>query len=154
MDDDDVIPVDPDVEASSATRPHREVDILTVIALGGMVGASARYAMVRWLPITGDAFPWATFWTNLVGSFVLGVVLVVAVERFAGSRYLRPFAATGVIGAFTTMSTYAVEIALRFKDGHASVAFVYAIASLAGGLVCATAGIRAGRAVARGAVAA
>ena len=150
------LPVDPDLElelelapAPDATRRGRaQPGVLAVIAAGGMLGASARYGIARWLPVTAGRFPWATFWTNLAGSFVLGVVLVVLVERFPSDRnlrYIRPLVATGVIGAFTTMSTYEVETALLLKDGHPATAVLYGVGSLVVGLGLAAAGIRVGR---------
>jgi CrcB protein len=119
--------------------------VLAVISLGGMLGASARYGIAEWLPTATGQFPWATFWTNLSGSFLLGVFLALVLERFRATRYLRPFVATGILGAFTTMSTYEVETALLIKDGHAATGLLYAIGSLIAGLVLAYAGIRAGR---------
>jgi CrcB protein len=142
----DALPVDPDVDLGPrASRAGRRPDVLTAIAAGGMLGASARYAMARWLPPQRGHFPWATFWTNLSGSFVLGALLVVLIERFPPTRYVRPFLTTGVIGAFTTMSTYAVETSLLVKDGHPAIGAVYAIGSLAGGLALAALGVLAGR---------
>jgi CrcB protein len=122
------------------------LDVLGVIALGGMVGASARYGMARWIPVQPGQFPWATFWTNLSGSFVLGVVLVLLLERFPPSRYWRPFLATGIIGAYTTMSTYCVETVLLIKDGYALTGAIYAIGSLVAGLALAYLGTIVGRA--------
>lgn len=137
-----VIPIDPDLESA----PRRvDLVVLAVIALGGMLGASARYEVARLVPTTDGTFPWATFWTNVSGSFVLGVLLVLLVERFRPSRYLRPFLCTGILGAFTTMSTYAVETALLLKDGHALTAVVYGIGSLLAGVALAYVGIIAGR---------
>jgi CrcB protein len=144
------LPVDPDLVPVGPRPSRRRVEpgLLAVIAVGGMLGASARYGLTRWLPITAGRFPWATFWTNLAGSFVLGVVLVVVLERFPSARYgryVRAFATTGVIGAFTTMSTYEVETALLLRDGHLATAVLYGLGSLVAGLGLAAAGIRVGR---------
>ena len=65
-------------------------------------------------------------------------------HRFPPSQYLRPFAATGFLGAFTTFSTFVVETDLLVRDGHAATAATYAVASLVGGLAAAWAGIRLG----------
>jgi CrcB protein len=118
---------------------------LAVIAIGGMVGASARYGIARMLPAKSGGFPWATFWTNVSGSFVLGLLLVLVLERFPPSRYVRPFFATGVLGAFTTMSTFQVETALLLKDDHLAIGVVYGTGSVVAGLAVAYAGILAGR---------
>jgi CrcB protein len=126
---------------SGRARP----DVLGVVAAGGMLGAAARYGVARLAPVEAGHFPWATFWTNLAGSFLLGLVLVLALDRFPPSRYLRPFVATGVLGAFTTMSTYQVETALLLADGHTATGLLYALASLGAGLVLAYAGTVGGR---------
>jgi CrcB protein len=92
-------------------------------------------------------FPWPTFWTNISGSFALGLFLAFVLERFPPTRYLRPFVATGFLGAYTTYSTFAVEADLLVKDGHAAVALGYAAASLLAGFVAVWAGIWAARLV-------
>ncbi|MBV9951224.1 MAG: CrcB family protein [Acidimicrobiia bacterium] len=110
-----------------------------------MLGATARYGMARWLPVTPGHFPWATFWTNVSGSFLLGFFLVVALERLPPSRHLRLFVATGVLGAYTTFSTYEVETALLLKDGHAVIAVTYLFGSVAAGLALVYGGMLLGR---------
>jgi len=94
--------------------------VLVAIAVGGMLGASVRLAIARWLPTRRGRFPWATWWTNLSGSFLLGLLVVVLLERFAARRHLRAFLATGILGAFTTMSTYQIETALLLSRGAPS----------------------------------
>ena len=104
------------------------------MALGGALGAPARYGVAQVIHVAKDTFPWATFWTNVSGSFALGLILVLVMERFPPTRYLRPFFATGFLGAFTTFSTFAVETDLLVKDGHAGVGITYAVASVLVGL--------------------
>jgi CrcB protein len=144
-DPDDLVPIDPDLGATEPGRFRPRVDVLAVIAAGGMLGASARYTMARWLPTRAGHFPWATFWTNVSGSFVLGFLLIVLIERFPPTRYVRPFLTTGIIGAFTTMSTYEVETALLVKDSHQLTGIVYGVGSLVVGIGFAALGIVAGR---------
>jgi len=110
-----------------------------------MLGAAARFKLAEALPTPPGHFPWATFWTNLSGSFLLGFLLIVLLERFPSTRYVRPFIATGILGAFTTMSTYTVETALLLKDDHAATAILYGIGSVAAGVVLAYAGITIAR---------
>lgn len=161
MGDDDrtVIPIDPDLapadlgepaigrRRAAARRRHGRArpDVLAVTALGGMLGASARYGVAQWLPTRPGRFPWATFWTNVSGSFVLGLLLVLLLERFPPTRLVRPFLATGILGAFTTMSTYEVETALLIKNGHPLTGVIYGVGSLVAGLALAYTGILAGR---------
>jgi fluoride exporter len=136
------LPIDPDLE-----RPARRADprVLAAVAAGGMVGASGRYGLTRVLTVRPGAFPWATFWTNVAGSLLLGVILAVLLERLRPHPYIRPFVATGVIGAFTTMSTFQVETALLLRDGHTPVGALYAVVSVTAGVVAAFVGITLGR---------
>ncbi len=131
----------------AAPAARARPDVLAAIALGGMLGASARYGLARWLPVRPGRFPWATFWTNLSGSFVLGLLLVLLLERFPPTRLVRPFLATGIIGAFTTMSTFEVETALLLKHGHLATGVTYALGSLVAGVALAYAGTVAARAM-------
>jgi CrcB protein len=119
--------------------------VLAAIALGGALGAPARYGIAQLVHVAKDSFPWATFLTNITGSFVLGLILVLVLERFPPTRYLRPFVATGFLGAYTTYSTFAVETDLLIKDGHAALGLVYSAASLAAGFLAVLTGILAAR---------
>jgi CrcB protein len=141
-DEDNVMPIDPDLDPRD---PGRRPGVLAVIALGGMLGATARFKIAEALPAEPGQFPWATFWTNMSGSFLLGFLLIVLLERFPPTRYVRPFLATGILGAYTTMSTFAVETALLLKDGHTATALLYGVGSLAAGVALAYAGIVAAR---------
>ena len=122
-----------------------DVRVLAAIAVGGALGAPARYGLAQVIHAAPDSFPWATFWTNISGSFALGVVLAVLVKRHPPPRYVRPFVATGFLGAYTTYSTFAVETDLLVKNGHPLIAATYAAASLLAGFAAAGAGIAAGQ---------
>lgn len=124
--------------------------VIFAIALGGALGAPARYWVSQWIHVRADTFPWATFWTNVTGAFVIGVFLTVVVERFPERRYPRPFFAIGFLGAFTTFSTMAVETVTLFRDAHALLGAVYLLVSVAAGLTAAYLGILAGRAAPAG----
>jgi fluoride exporter len=117
------------------------------VAVGSALGAPARYGISLAVHITPGTFPWGTFWTNLSGSFALGLVMAFLLERFPPSRYLRPFVATGFLGAYTTYSTFAVETDLLVRNGHAAVAAAYAGASLVGGFGAVWIGLSLRRAV-------
>ena len=112
------------------------------MALGGALGTAARYGVAQVVHAAPGSFPWPTFWTNLSGSFALGLILAVVLRHFPPRRYLRPFVAVGFVGAYTTYSTFAVETVLLARDGHATIAFAYAAASLVAGLAAAWGGIR------------
>jgi CrcB protein len=119
--------------------------VLVVIAAGGVFGVAARYGVGRAIPTADRAFPWATFLINISGGFVLGVFMVIVLERFRTARYLRPFFGTGFVGAFTTFSTFSVETDLLIKDGHVTTAAAYVASTLIVGLLSAWLGIIVGR---------
>jgi fluoride exporter len=158
-DDESIIPIDPDLAPSDPGEPsvtgtqrvprrrhgRARPDVLAVIAVGGMLGATARFELAEALPTAPGHFPWATFWANLSGSFLLGFLLILLLERFPPTRYIRPFLATGIIGAYTTMSTYLVETAVLIKDGYAAIGLTYGLGSLIAGVFLAYAGIVAAR---------
>ncbi|HEX3540983.1 MAG TPA: fluoride efflux transporter CrcB [Acidimicrobiales bacterium] len=125
--------------------PRADPRTLAAIALGGALGAPARYGLAQVIHVAPDSFPWATFVTNVSGSFALGVVLAVLLKRHPPPRYVRAFVATGFLGAYTTYSTFAVETDLLVKDGHPLIAATYVVASLLLGFSAAWAGIGAGQ---------
>ena len=118
---------------------------LLAIALGGALGAPARYGLTQRIGANAGGFPWATFSINLSGAFVLGVFLTVMVERFPPSRYVRPFFGIGFLGAFTTYSTMAVEAVTLMKDGRLALGIGYLVGSVCAGLGVTYAGIVCGR---------
>jgi fluoride exporter len=139
----DDLPVDPDIEVAALTRraPRPDPRVLVAISFGGMIGATLRYKLATLIHVPAGGFPWATFWTNVSGSFVLGFLLVMLIERFPPTRYARAFAGTGVLGAYTTFSTFSVETDVLVKDGHTGVAVAYVVASLVVGLAAVWAGV-------------
>lgn len=153
-----MVPIEPDLDPGEQTdaaaaavsrraAPGRRVEasVLAAIALGGALGGPARYGIAQVVHVAPGGMPWATLVTNVSGSFVIGLVLALVLERFPPTRYLRPFVATGFLGAYTTYSTFAVETAVLVKDGHVPVALAYVVASLVAGLAAARAGLWAGR---------
>jgi CrcB protein len=105
------------------------------IALGGMLGALLRHAGELILPtINVNAFPWATFLENILGSFIIGFVVTV-LARHSRSHLLSPFLVVGLIGSYTTFSTFAVGFWERMEAGVYLMAFSYALLTLVFGLV-------------------
>ncbi|MCW7942860.1 hypothetical protein AAW14_12600 [Streptomyces hygroscopicus] len=128
---------DPMAPSGQARRPspwQGQGPVLAVVALGGALGATARYAASLWWPWRAGGFPWTTFGINLVGCAVIGVFMVVITDVWAAHRLVRPFFGTGVLGGFTTFSTYAVEIQRLVAGGHARTALAYLFATLFGAL--------------------
>ena len=116
---------------------------LGVIAVGGACGAAARYAILRAEPVRAGAFPYATFAINVVGALVLAVLLESLARRDNDTWWIRPFAAVGVLGGFTTFSTMCVEAMLLGRDGHVALAALYLVASAGAGVAVVVAGLRA-----------
>ena len=138
-------PESADLVVDRRGRVRAEPAVLAAVALGGALGAPARYGLAQLVHVAPGSFPWATFATNVTGSFALGLVLALVVERFPPTRYVRPFVATGFLGAYTTYSTFAVETDVLVRDGHVALAAAYASASLVCGLMASGLGLRAGR---------
>ncbi|MFD0022916.1 fluoride efflux transporter CrcB [Streptomyces sp. NPDC058382] len=104
---------------------NAQTAVVAVVALGGAVGASARYgASLLWPTATGG-FPWTTLVVNVIGCAVIGVFMVVITEVWPAHRLVRPFFGTGVLGGFTTFSTYAVDIERLVDGGRARSGLAY-----------------------------
>ncbi|MFJ2276290.1 fluoride efflux transporter CrcB [Streptomyces sp. NPDC087866] len=99
--------------------------VVSVVALGGAVGASARYGAGLLWPTATGGFPWTTLVVNVIGCAVIGVFMVVISEAWAAHRLVRPFFGTGVLGGFTTFSTYAVDIEQLVAKDRAGTGLVY-----------------------------
>jgi CrcB protein len=111
-----------------------------VIAVGGGTGSVARYGLSRAWPTPVGSLPWATATINIAGSLLLGMLVVAVTEIWRPHRLLRPALGTGVLGGFTTFSTFAVE-ERGLASRHPGIAAGYLILSVAGGLVAAAAGM-------------
>lgn len=136
----------PDASDRAVLAAARPVDAATlaVIAAGGGLGALARYALaLAWPPAPGR-IPWATLTANVSGCAAIGALLVL-VEARRSPRLLRPFLAVGVLGGYTTFSTYALEVRRLLESGAVTAAAVY----LAGTVVAGLAAVALGAAAAR-----
>ncbi|MEU6091835.1 CrcB family protein [Streptomyces sp. NPDC047085] len=107
-----------------------QAPVVAVVAAGGALGATARYALLLAWPTPPGHFPWPTFWTNVIGCAVIGVFMVLITDVWAAHRLMRPFFGTGVLGGFTTFSTYAVDIRRLIGVGHAGTGLLYLAATL------------------------
>lgn len=142
-------PVDPDVEPADVPHPPTPLgtllrerwDLLLVIALGGALGSIGRWATAEALPHQGAEFPWATWTVNISGAFLLGVVTVLASDVWPSARHLRPFVGVGVLGGFTTFSTYVLDARGAFAAGSPAVALGSLLLTLVLALPAAWAGL-------------
>lgn len=147
-------PIDPDIDLRHPTVAvpavgRDEAKILVAIAAGGAVGASARYLIGLGWPTPAGSLPWATMVINLVGCALIGVLMVLVSEVWIGQRLLRPFLGTGILGGFTTFSTYAVDIQQLIADRHPITALTYLLATLIGAIAAVWAGTHTTRALVR-----
>lgn len=109
------------------------------IALGGAVGSVLRYAVQTVVRPASGGFPWGTLAVNLAGSFLIGLCASLA-ERQGAGAWIRPWLMVGVLGGFTTFSTFSLENVHLLRNGQIATLFAYALVSLAGGLGLALAG--------------
>jgi CrcB protein len=115
-----------------------------LIALAGAAGAMTRYQIG--LAAGGRSFPWATLGINLLGSFLLGLLLEVAHDRDWPDTTTLPLG-IGFLGAFTTFSTFSVETQTMLRDGRTTAAASYVAASVIGGIAAAALGYATARAI-------
>ncbi|SHE50584.1 CrcB protein [Streptoalloteichus hindustanus] len=121
--------------------------MIGVVALGGALGALARYGVGLAAPARPGGFPLATFAINLLGCLLMGVLIVLVTEVWSGHRLARPFLGTGFLGGFTTFSTYAVDGQRLLAAGRVGVALLYLVGTLVGALLAVVAGMALTRAV-------
>lgn len=99
------------------------IDPLFLVGFGGAIGALGRYTVSS--TIERERFPLSTFLVNVIGSFLLGLVMFADV-----GESIRLFVGVGVCGAFTTFSTFSVDTIRLLEDGHVWTAVVYALGNI------------------------
>jgi CrcB protein len=122
------------------------VKLLLAVAAGGALGAVLRYAVStgvqRWL---GAGFPWGTLTVNALGSLLMGVLYVLLTERTSASPATRAFLVVGLLGAFTTFSTFSIETLTLVEAGRQLRALTNVLASVVICVVAAWIGVVLGR---------
>jgi CrcB protein len=134
------------VPAGSGRAPLVPVPALLLVVAGGTAGTAVRHLLEAAAgPGPGD-WPWTTLGINVAGSFLLGALTAVlaGVPGDARRRRLRWALGTGVLGGFTTYSTFALEVHHLVLDGHPARAAGYAVVATAAGVLAAAAGLAAG----------
>jgi CrcB protein len=118
------------------------------VALGGALGASARYGVDRLIEQrSSSTFPWSTFTINVTGCFTIGLITALLVERQHLPAWVRVGLVVGVVGGYTTFSTFAQEALELGEVHHVALAFAYVAASVILGIAAVYAGTLAGRAL-------
>lgn len=112
-----------------------------LVALGGALGSVARYGMAvaagRWF---GTGFPFATLFVNVTGSFAMGVLIELIARHFSTLPEVRLFLAVGVLGGYTTFSSFSLDAIALWEGGQQGVAILYILLSVVVGLAALTAG--------------
>ena len=109
----------------------RTVKIIAAIAIGGAVGAVARHLVgAQMLRLFGSGFPWGTISVNVAGSFAMGALVELMAVRWNVGPELRAFMTVGVLGAFTTFSTFSLDVAVLGGRGAVFPAALYVLLSV------------------------
>ena len=105
--------------------------LVLAIAVGGALGAVARhYVAAQVAHLLGHGFPFGTLSVNVIGSFIMGVLIELMALAWSPSLELRAFLTVGLLGAFTTFSTFSLDFAFLFERGALASAFAYVLASV------------------------
>lgn len=122
--------------------------IWIAIGLGGALGAMARHGVgVAAMRLLGPNFPWGTLAVNIAGCFAMGLFIAWLAAREPHPALLRSFAATGVLGGFTTFSAFALEAMTLWRDRSLTIAGLYVLASVAMSIAALAAGLAAAKAL-------
>ncbi|MBI5504862.1 MAG: fluoride efflux transporter CrcB [Deltaproteobacteria bacterium] len=117
-----------------------------LICLGGAVGTGARYLLSGWvLQVFGTSFPYGTLAVNTIGSFLLAIIMYLGIEATTLPPTLRLVLGTGVMGGFTTYSTFSYETMKYLQDGAWAVAVTNIVVSVIGCLAACLSGWAAAR---------
>jgi len=117
------------------------------VGAGGAIGAMARHGVgAMSLRLLGPNFPWATLTVNVIGSAAMGLFIAWLVSKEPHSSVVRAFVATGVLGAFTTFSTFALDAVTLYRDKSLTIAGAYVAASVVLSIAGLFAGLAAGKA--------
>ncbi|MQA14315.1 MAG: fluoride efflux transporter CrcB [Pseudonocardiaceae bacterium] len=137
-------------EGGSGSNPRRcSSDVLGAVAVGGVLGAEVRYGLGVALANPSGGLPWSTLTINASGCLLIGVLMVLIAERPHPHRLVRPFLGVGVLGGYTTFSTYSVEALTMLQTGHAGPAIAYVVATPLVALAAVAGGTVATRSLAR-----
>lgn len=107
------------------------MNIVVAVGVGGGIGAIARYLFMSacgraW----GTAFPWGTLGVNVIGCFIMGVLIEVMARRWSADQAMRALLTTGFLGGFTTFSTFSLDFAVLVERGAELSAALYVVASV------------------------
>jgi len=125
------------------------MQLIVAIAAGGALGALARHYVAGAVAktLTYGGFPYGTFTVNILGSLLMGVLITAFALKFENSQELRGFLTVGLLGSFTTFSTFSMEGALLIQRGDWQGAILYMLGSLVLGVLFLFAGMWLGKVI-------
>jgi len=110
--------------------------MVLMVAMGGAIGSSMRYLVGVWATrLFGFNFPWGTMIVNILGSFIMGVLVSLLALRFSVGNEVRAFLAVGLLGGFTTFSSFTLDAVYLLEKKQYSHALSYMSVSVIGGLL-------------------
>ncbi|MEX0772130.1 MAG: CrcB family protein [Balneolales bacterium] len=115
------------------------------VGLGGALGALMRYSFLVIFPDIPGAFPYTVFAENMIGSFLLGFILILVSNKWKPSWPARSFLGTGLLGSFTTFSSFSLDIVKLIDGDNALIALMYLMLSIMVGLSSAFTGMMLAR---------
>lgn len=137
--------IDPDLDPDEPVDGYRVGDgtgvrsirvEIAVIAVGGVIGAEARYGVDQAMPHGAAEFPWSTLVVNASGCLLIGALMVVLLELSSPHRLLRPFLGVGLLGGYTTFSAFALDVDSLVRHDEIVTAATYVLVTV---LACAVA---------------
>ncbi|MBN9242825.1 MAG: fluoride efflux transporter CrcB [Mesorhizobium sp.] len=109
---------------------------LGLVIVGGGIGAGIRHLLnMGAMRLFGSGYPWGTMIINITGSFVMGAFIELLARRFGASNELRLFVATGILGGYTTFSSFSLDFATLWERGALGPALAYVLVSVIGGIL-------------------
>lgn len=107
------------------------MNLLLAVALGGASGSLLRYALASVIyRVTGDGFPWGILVVNVLGGFAMGLIVELGALKLHYTPEMRALLTTGILGGFTTFSTFSLDTVLLIERGDWGLAALYALASV------------------------
>src|SRR5215813_1657741 len=108
-----------------------QLGVLIAIAIGGGLGSLARHYLSAGIyGVTGPSFPYGIFTVNILGGLIMGIVVELGALKLNYSPEVRAFLTTGILGGFTTFSTFSLDAALLIERGDWPGALIYMIGSV------------------------
>lgn len=107
--------------------------VLLAVAIGGVIGAECRYGLGLLISSRGRSLPWSTVAINISGCVLIGALMVVLLERRTPAHPIaRPFLGTGILGGYTTFSTFAADVDRLVRAGRPGIALCYLVITVVG----------------------